>query len=121
MRTMSRMLAVLSAGGAFALSLGIAAADTDLVESIWIAQSPKCAIREIRFYNFGLALVKADQIGTDDAHWKQDVAMVHVTFQHWNGNLDGPIGDDGAFNAVYTARSEETLSATSVACPFRRK
>jgi hypothetical protein len=104
-----------------ALVLGPASAETNLVETIWLSQSKKCAIREIRFYDFGHALVRADGIGTDEADWKQDVAMVHVTFDNWNGNLDGPIDDDGTFKAIYTWRSDETLSATSVACDFRRK
>lgn len=104
-----------------AIAFNPASAETNLVDSIWLSQSKKCAIREIRFYDFGHALVRADGIGTDEADWKQDVAMVHVTFDNWNGNLDGPIDDDGTFKAIYTWRSDETLSATSVVCDFRRK
>ena len=121
MGSMIRVLAMLAAAGAWAMIPGIAPAETDLIESIWISQSPKCAIREIRFYDFEHALVKAEQIGSDEADWKQDVAMVHVTFQHWYGNLDGPIGDDGIFKATYTWRSEETLTTRTMPCSFKRQ
>ncbi len=121
MRSTIRVVGILAAAGACAVIADIASAETDLIESIWISQSPKCAIREIRFYDFEHALVKADQIGSDEADWKQDVAMVHVTFQHWYGNLDGPIGDDGVFKATYTWRSEETLSTMTMPCSFKRR
>ena len=60
MRSMIRPLVILAAAGACAMMPCIVSAETDLIESIWISQSPKCAIREIRFYDFEHALVKAD-------------------------------------------------------------
>ena len=115
------MLGGLAAAGGFSLFARDTAAEADLIESTWIAQSAKCAIREIKFYDFNHALVKADGIGSDEANWKQDSAMVHVYFQHWNGNLDGPIDDSGVFKATYTWRSDETLAITTMDCPFRRR
>ena len=96
-------------------------AETDLIESTWVSESPKCTIREIKFYDFAHALVKADGIGTDEADWKEDLGLLHVTFQHWDGKLEGPIDDEGTFKAIYTWRSEETLEPSSVNCPFHRK
>lgn len=92
-----------------------------MVESIWISDSADCPIQEIRFYDFGQALVKVDKLGSDEASWSRDSAMVHVTFKHWNGNLDGPVDEDTEFKAIYTWRSEETLVASTMPCPFRRK
>jgi hypothetical protein len=114
-------LRALTFAGACGIAVGAAWAEAKLIETTWVAESQDCAIREIKFYDFGRALVKADKLGTDEADWKQDSAMVHVSFNHWDGNLDGPVEDDMEFNATYTWRSDQTLSATSMPCHFRRK
>ncbi len=121
MTKLHRLLAVLTIAGASGMAIGAARGEANLIESTWIAESQDCAIREIKFYDFGHALVTADKLGTDEADWRQDSAMVHVTFTHWDGALDGAIQGDSKFNATYTWRSDETLAATAVPCRFRRE
>jgi hypothetical protein len=121
MTKLHRLLAVLTIAGVGGIALGTARGGGNLVESTWLAESQDCAIREIKFYDFGHALVTANELGTDEADWSQDSAMVHVTFNHWNGTLDGALDGDSEFNATYTFRSDETLAATAVPCHFRRK
>ena len=99
---MKRRSLVVAAGLACSLLAGKALAALNLVETIWVAQSPGCTIREIRFYDFGHALVKAEQIGSDEADWVAIRSTVHIRFEHWNGALDGEIGADGEFEATYT-------------------
>jgi hypothetical protein len=115
-RTLSFMVALVISLAA----VGPARARTDLIETTWVAESEKCAIRQVKFFDFDRALVSANAIGSDEASWKQDNDMVHVYFDHWPGKLDGPI-DDLEFKAVYTWQSEETLEQTSMPCSFRRK
>ena len=116
-----RFIKTLAVAGACGVTGSAAWAETNLIETTWVAESRDCAIREITFYDFGRALVTADHLGTDDADWHEDRAMVHVVFHSWNGALDGVIEDETEFKATYTWRSDETLAANSVACPFRRK
>jgi len=114
------LLAALTAA-ACCVAPGGAWAELSLVESTWISESQTCAIREIKLYDFGHALVTADGLGTDEADWVANLSIVHVRFEHWNGTLDGTIEGDIEFKATYTWRSEETLSITSLPCAFRRK
>ena len=65
---MKRRSLVVAVGLACSLLAGKALAALNLVETIWVAQSPGCTIREIRFYDFGHALVKAEQIGSAIVH-----------------------------------------------------
>ena len=118
---MKRRSLLVAAGLACSLLAGKAVAALNLVETIWVAQSPGCTIREIRFYDFGHALVKAEQIGSDEADWVAIRSTIHIRFEHWNGALDGEIGADGEFEATYTWHSEETLAADSMPCAFRRR
>ena len=121
MTKVHRLLTVLMIAGASGIAIGAARGEANLIESNWIAQSQDCAIREIKFYDFGRALVTADELGTDEADWRQDQAMVHVTFNHWNGALDGVLEGDSEFNATYTWRSDETLAVSAMPCRFRRE
>ena len=117
---MKRRSLLIAVGLACGLLAGEALAALDLIETIWVAQSPDCTIREIRFYDFGHAPVKAERIGNDEADWVAIHSVVHIRFQHWNGALDGEIEADGEFKATYTWHSEETLTADSMPCAFRR-
>ncbi|HYV89652.1 MAG TPA: hypothetical protein VFA91_13825 [Candidatus Polarisedimenticolia bacterium] len=95
------------------------AADVKLIETVWLAQSPDCPIRQIKLHDFGRAEVYAAKIGSDGATWYLDPPVLHIYFDTWNGNLDGQIigGDD--FQATYFWRSDETLTPSSMACPFK--
>jgi hypothetical protein len=121
MTKLHRLQTVLMIAGASGIAIGAVRGEANLIESNWIAQPQDCAIREIKFYDFGHALVTADKLGTDEADWRQDKAMVHVRFNHWNGALDGALEGDREFDATYTWRSDETLAATAVPCRFRRE
>jgi len=95
------------------------AADVKLVETIWLAQSPDCPIRQIKFHDFGRAEVVAAKIGSDGATWNLDPPVLHIYFDAWNGNLDGQIIGGDEFQATYFWRSDETLTPSSMACPFK--
>jgi hypothetical protein len=95
------------------------AADVKLIETIWLAQSPDCPIRQIKFFDFGRAVVYAKQIGSDGATWNLDPPVLHIYFDTWNGNLDGQIIGGDEFQATYFWRSDETLTPSSMACPFK--
>ena len=101
------------------MTVAASAADVKLVETVWLAQSADCPIREIKFHDFGQAEVYAKGVGSDGATWNLDPPVLHIIFDNWNGNLDGQIigGDD--FQATYTWRSDETLAPSSMACPFK--
>lgn len=102
-----------------AMTAAAPAADVKLVETIWMAQSTDCPIREIKFHDFGRAEVYAKGIGSDGASWNLDAPVLHIYFDSWNGNLDGQILGGDEFQATYTWRSDETLAPSSMACPFK--
>ena len=95
------------------------AAEVKLVETVWLAQSSDCPIRQIKFYDFGRAEVYAAKIGSDGATWNLDSPVLHIYFDNWNGNLDGQIIGGNEFQATYFWRSDETLTPSSMACPFK--
>lgn len=102
-----------------ALTVAAPAADVKLVETVWLAQSNDCPIRQIKFHDFGQAEVYAKGIGSDSGTWNFDPPVLHVFFDNWNGNLDGQIIGADEFQATYTWRSDDTLAPTSTACPFK--
>ena len=95
------------------------AAEVKLIETVWLAQSSDCPIRQIKFYDFGRAEVYAAKIGSDGATWNLDSPVLHIYFDNWNGNLDGQIIGGNEFQATYFWRSDETLTPSSMACPFK--
>lgn len=95
------------------------AADVKLVETVWLAQSADCPIRQIKFHDFGRAEVFTAHIGSDGATWNLDPPVLHIYFDTWNGNLDGQILGSDDFQATYFWRSDETLAPSSMACPFK--
>ena len=95
------------------------AAEVKLVETVWLAQSSDCPIRQIKFYDFGRAEVYAAKIGSDGATCNLDSPVLHIYFDNWNGNLDGQIIGGSEFQATYFWRSDETLTPSSMACPFK--
>ena len=95
------------------------AADVKLVETVWLAQSPDCPIRQIKFHDFGRAEVFVAHIGSDGATWHLDPPVLHIYFDTWNGNLDGQVMGSDDFQATYFWRSDETLAPSSMACPFK--
>jgi len=116
-----RLLTMLTAAVLAAACGPARAGDVKLIETIWVAQSADCPIREIKLHDFGRAEVVADKIGSDGAAWNFDPPVLHVRFDTWNGNLDGQILGDSDFQATYIWRSDETLTQSSMACPFKRK
>ncbi len=117
-----RLLTMLTAAVLVAVCNPVRAGDdVKLIETIWVAQSADCPIREVNLHDFGRAVVVADKIGSDGAAWNFDPPVLHIYFDTWNGNLDGQILGDNDFQATYFWRSDETLTQSSVACPFKRQ
>lgn len=102
-----------------AMAAVASAADVKIVETVWLAQSTECPIRQIKFHDFGQAEVYAKGIGSDSGTWNYDPPVLHIFFDNWNGNLDGQIIGGNEFQATYTWRSDESLAPSSMDCPFK--
>jgi hypothetical protein len=96
-----------------------AAAAVKFIETTWTTDSPDCAVKSIRFFDFNRAVVYADRIGSDSATWNYDEPVLHIYFDNWNANLDGQILGGNEFQALYVWRDEETLKQHFVPCTYR--
>jgi hypothetical protein len=117
---------------AIATAGGDALADVDLANTSWSSPEGSGCNVEITFNGNGTATVTEVHHGqsrTDSAHWTTDGSEVHVTYDKWQGGLDGIYVRGGtvvgqsidAIKVTETYQDEDSGTQRARACSFLKQ
>ena len=129
---MHKRVAALLCGAAIcaiATVCGDAQADVDLANSTWSSPEGSGCNIDVTFNANGTATVTEVHHGqnrTDSAHWTTDGSEIHVTYDKWQGGLDGIFVQGGtmigqnidALKVTETYQDEDTGTSRARACTF---